>query len=664
MILPGEEIPLDESTREDLGRQISLYIDDMENENRTYFGDIATYWKWYEGTPLVKGQKNFPFVNASNIVVPLSKIMVDADVNRMYAHIFRSSKNIWTLETEREDLQRSVKDLSRFLNWAANNNEFNFRVPAYDQLLESRVVGVGVMALNWREDVRWAYAPNRGRKSVKAVRVRHRTGAFPEHVPREQMMWDTNFEIEEAPFVCREMHKSWTELRNMAELDDSWHRESIEEIRGRGELRGPSQIVQRERDAADSRSKSFIGTTDVHDIRECHLDWPLIGAMGFDDNRVSRPGREKIDQPSPPIVATIDRNTNKLLRLIAEPYFFPDKPFYAIYYRKRAGRGHSVGIPKIVEGMQRGMSASLNQAIDARTRANAVWAITTDKTLASRPLNPASPLVVANMKDFAPLDFPTATFDDQRMLTVINTIAERLTGQSDPAMGRDTRQGGHPSPARSTIALMQQSDLLQGTSKELLRLQYSRLGGDILSLYQQFETDKEGKIFRAMGQKDGERISTFLFPEDPISASMTFDVQALSNNNNPQEEMQRALFVSQMVQTYWMSVVKAVSLLENPQVGEITRKAIIEGIKANTQSHIRFLESGDVDDIERYVLSLADDAQAGPEDLARASQRAQEIAKAGAGAQNPGVGGGVGGALGGAAGAPRAGGGIGGQLAA
>lgn len=656
MITPGENLPIDAKTRAALGQEISLYIDDLETNYSGYFSDIATWWRWYEAEPMIKGEKNFPFKGASNIIVPLIQIMSDAHVNRAYGAIFRSSTDIWSVRTEREDLIRRTQDISRFLNWTAANNDYNLRLTAYDNLLESAVIGSSVLALNWREDVRWAYSFSRGSKKLNAQPVRFARGAFPEHVPREQILWDTNFQIQEAPFICREFRWSWSQLRAKADLDPTWDTEVIESIRGKGELRGPSQIVQREKDALDSRQESTFGVTDIHDIREVHVDWPLLGAMGFKDDRLAKPGKEALSVPSPPLVVTIDRNTKQILRLIAEPYFFPYKPFFDIFYKKRSGRGHSVGIAKRGEHMQRGMTASLNQAIDARTRANAVWAKTKRKDYLNKPLDPSHPIYDPDMNSFEPFNLPTATFDDQRMMTVIQTIAERQTGQSDPALGRETRQGGHPSPARTTAALLQQSDLMQETGKEQIRLQYGRLGEAIASLYQQFEANTDGKLQRVLGPVDAQRVEEFLFPEEPVSGTLEFDVLTLSGDNNPEERMNRAVLVSQMNQNYWLSVIKALSFLENPQVGPIVKKGVIEAIRAGTKAHVQFLDAGDVDDLERYVLSLGDQEQTNTADLQRATQRATEIAQSSMGAQAGGMGGGGAAPQGGAPGALGAGG--------
>ena len=193
--------------------------------------------------------------------------------------------------------------------------------------------------------------------------------------------------------------------------------------------------MTRAKDKADDKGESSRADA-PHDIREVHLDWPMLDLLGFKGDSVPRPGHERKEVPSPPIVVTLDRNSRKIIRIIAEPYFFPFKPFFDIFYRKRSGRGHSVGIAKKLEHMQRGMTTSLNQALDARTRANAVWAKTSRKDFLNRPIDPSHPIYDPTMTSFQPFNLPTATFDDMRNMTAMQVLAERLVGQSDPARGR------------------------------------------------------------------------------------------------------------------------------------------------------------------------------------------------------------------------------------
>ncbi len=617
MTSPGQSIPVDSKTREALGIEVSEVITSLEDTYAPLFEDIKIWWRQYEAIPRIKGSKNFPFKGASNVVVPLTQIMVDSLVNRAFAAIFGHGRRIWTAKTENEADERKVKNVARHINYAASNNDFNLRMVVYDWLQEICVIGSSVIALNWRDDVRWAYT-GRG-SSLKAQRVRWARGAFPEHIPRHLVLWDTNHLIQEAPVVVREFEYTWGQLRSFwhdeqdtksrSELN-SWDKEVIQSLRGKGTSKtGRSQVVEKARDEWDSKApRDFQGFANTHDIREVHLDWPMLNAMGFSEESLAIPGKEKLTTPSPPLVATIDRNSRQILRLIAAPYHFPYKPFFDGFYRKRSGRGHSVGIAKKLEHMQLAMTTSLNQAFDARTRANAIWGRTSRSDFLKKPIDPAHMIYDPTMNSVAFENLPTSTFDDMRLMTAIQNIAERQVGQSDANFGRETRQGGHPSPATSTLALLEQSDLMSGTMRELIRMQLSRLGEAIATLYQQFETDDDGKLQRIFGERDAQDLKDFIFPTTPISGNLDFDLVAMSENLNPDTEMKRAVLVTQMNTNYWAFVARAMQFLATPnippQLAPAFQQMAIQSIKAQTKAHERFLEAGDIDDLEQFVLQL------------------------------------------------------------
>jgi hypothetical protein len=636
MILPGQNLAkgLPKKVLEGLGVEISLIIDDLEQQYQPLFKDIATWWKNYEAIPKNPGAKNYPFKGASNVVVPVIRIMVDAAVNRAYGTIHGHGRRIWSASTENEDFERPVKDVGRWINHAGSNNDFNMRLTAYDWLLEMHALGSSVVGLNWRRDDRWVYAPTRGSRTLQPVRVHFARGAFPQHIPRENILWDTNFLIQEAPAVVREHTYTWSQLRNFSDLDDSWLREAIESIRGKGEPQGPSQAVKREKEGQDSKNPNDPATLrHTHDVREVYLDWPMLNSMGWEGQDIATPGEEKFGTPSPPIVVTLDRNTKTILRLIAQPYNLPYKPFFDIFYRKRSGRGHSVGIGKKLEHMQVAMTTSLNQALDARTRANSIWATTNRKDFLSTEIDPAHPIYRPNEGAFEPLNLSTAIFDDMRLGTFIWTLAERDTGQSDPALGRETRQGGHPSPATSTLALLEQSNLMSGTTKELVRLQYSRLGEAIAALYQQFETNEDGRLERVLGVGDAAQVQKFIFPTDPMFGNITFDMVAYSENFNPDTEMKRAVLVSQMNTNYWAFVLRVMQSIAQipqmqapPQLQAAMLQGAVQSIKGQTKAHLRFLEAGDVDDLEQFVLQLERGEQQSSADIRAATGGLAEIA--------------------------------------
>lgn len=646
MLLPAQTIDLSDDDLEALGRECSYVIDDLEREYSQYFKDLAIWWRWYEAVPKTQ-TKNFPFKDASNVVVPLIRIHSDALVNRFYASIFGQGRNrIWLGTTENEQITDRVNGVIRWINWAANGNDFNFRLAIYDWLSELVPIGSSVLACNWREDIRFAFAGTGGRGSARSIvarPVRFARGPLFEHVPREQILWDTGYLATEAPFIAREFRYGWSQLEAFAKRNQ-WDMSRLDGLdrSGRG-LGGPSVQVTRDKDQRDSHTSDRRIANDL-DIREVTVSAEMLSQMGFDYRRITAGAAEGEETwRTIPLVVTIHRNSRRVLWVRTLPYFFGYNNYFDGFFKKRSGRGHSVGLSKRMESMQQAMTVLLNQAIDSRTRANAIWAKTNSRELMQKPIDPSHPIFTGDMEGFEALNVGTSNLQDINLFNIVNVIAERESGQADPALGRESRQGGHPSPATSTLALLQQSDTMSASTRELLRLQVSRMGEAVASLYQQFETNADGRLQRVLGMGDAQKVEEFLFPTDPVGSVMSFDVVAMNESLNPQGEMQRALAVTQANTGYWAFVAQIMNVVKQAaaQGDQLSIAMAQKAIEAQTKAHMRFLEAGDVDDIESFVLQINRAAQQGTADLQRATGGLSELgaarSPAGVGGFSPGL---------------------------
>jgi hypothetical protein len=188
-------------------------------------------------------------------------------------------------------------------------------------------------------------------------------------------------------------------------------------------------------------------------------------------------------------------------------------------------------------------------------------------------------------------------------------------GIFDPALGRESRQGGHPSPATSTLALLDNTDVMAAPTMDMLRRQIGKIGECIAILDQQFETDEDGKIERVLGGLDAQSANKFLFPTEPIPGNYQFDLVGLSPQNSPDAEMQRAVQVGQMNQLYWTQVIQASQVLDDPKATPRVKAAWLKYIDSTTNTYEKFLESANVDEFERYILDLRRAQQQGAQDL-------------------------------------------------
>ena len=614
-LVPGQVINLDDGDLGVLETHIQREITNLETRYSDYFKMLKAWWRWYEATPRMK-QKNFPFAGASNIVVPLIQIMSESLIARALTSVFGAGDRVWMARTENEDNTQVARDVIRYLNWQANGNDFDFKLSVYDAFSELYPIGSTVMALNWRDSQRFVYAPGRRngkfQKSV-AQPVSFGRGPIVESSPRETYLWDTSFSIGDAPIVVRELAYTWSQLNAFHQHQPkAWNEDALRSIQHESGQDGPSQQVTKEKSKQDGmRANTVEDTSKPHDIREVHVDWPVMESAGF-----TKRGAEALGTPSLPLVITQHRKTSRILQIKAEPYNLPYKPFFDFYFRKASNRGHSVGVSKRLEHMQSAMTTQLNQSIDSVTRSNAVWAITSSRKHMDSPLDPSSPIYAPGMtKEFQPLSLPPSTGPEASLIQMVQVISERLMGIADPALGRETRQGGHPSPATSTLALLENTDTMSAPTMSMIRRQLSRMGEAITILNQQFSTDEDGKIRRVLGGLDGENVRTFLFPREPIPGNYHFDVAALSPQANPDAEMNRAIQVGQMNQLYWSQVIQGAQALESPQVGPLVKTAWQKYIHSTTNTYMRFLESSNVDEIEKFVLNLRDAQQQGAQQL-------------------------------------------------
>jgi hypothetical protein len=174
-------------------------------------------------------------------------------------------------------------------------------------------------------------------------------------------------------------------------------------------------------------------------------------------------------------------------------------------------------------------------------------------------------------------------------------------------------------------------------TRDLIRMQISRMGEAAASMYQQFETNEDGRIQRVLGDRDAAKVEEFLFPTDPISSVMNFDVVAMNESTNPQAEMAKAVTVTQMNTNYWAFVLRATQVMQQSAQNPLVLEMAVKSIEAQTKAHMRFLEASDVDDIEAFVLELNRGIEQGTAQLQAAAGGLGELAAGNGAVQGQGA---------------------------
>lgn len=629
-MIPGQALALSPEDRDKLAAELCDLITDLEQQHRLRLLNYQTYWNWYMARPATE-RRTDPWEGASNIVVPVIRVSSDAVAARYY-NALTATGRLFMGTTQNDEFEPYVQPVTDFINYATRV-EFDMYGALRDGILEMVVTGVGLWALRWEQQQATVFVP--GTKSNRRLKVTVRRSPVLEHVPGERLLWDTNHSITDAPVVIRQAFLTYADMLRMTH-DGYWDEEAVEKTAGASVLGSqlPSvQVYNRRRQATGVPTEQAPDPYQPHDIREVHLDYPFLRSLKLSSLRNIEPEDDQL-----PIVVTLHEQSRQLLRVIAKPYYLVGNPFYGAYFRKVPGPGDTPGMARLLHPIQHGASVLTNQSIDAVTFANSITGVTNDPKLIEQRTTP-NRWLFAEPGSASPFNLSKAIQPDIAILNTLLAMGERVAGVSDPQLGREVRMGGHPAPATSTMALLSESNKLYAMGLQEVRRVVSRMGIDIATLYQQFETNVDGHITRAIGQADGRVVQEWLMPtEHPIFGNLELDLAALSETLNPEAARNTAMMLDQVTTNYYARVLQFLQVMSNPQVPPMARVAAGKGIEALGQTYTRVLQMSDIDQIEKFTFDLEEGARRAATAIQLAQQSAAPVAgpPTGAGAAPPG----------------------------
>lgn len=641
MLNPGEQLNLSPEDSEKLGHELADIIHDFEMQHRLRLRNIHVHWSRYEARPAVEHRSD-PWEGASNIVVPIIRTAADATAARYYSATLGTGK-IWVGRTDNDEFEPFVSPVQDFLNLVARR-EMHLESAIRDGIYEMCVIGTTHWGLRWVVRERTVFVPGSpgSKKAPKRQRVTLSRGPVIEHIPLERILYDTTYTVGEAPIVARQGFFTYSEMLNMA-AQGYWNHEAVEQVRNQTILGSglPSvEVFLEKRNRAGSPVTDSPEPYLPHDIREVHVDWPFLKSLNLASLAHLERDEESDDTTPIPIIATLHMNTKVLMRAIAKPYFIPDNPFYSAHFRKRPGSSDSPGLAKLMDHIQHGVTTIINQSIDAVTFGNSIMGVTTDPKIQNQRFSPSKMLLINAGGE---VQFPAigkAIQPDLALVGMLTAIGERVANVSDPQLGREVSMGGHPSPATSTMAMLHENNMLHRMGIQELRWAISKMGMDTATLIQQFETDEDGHIARAIGQADARMVKQWLFPRDlPIYGNLELDLYALSETMNPEAARQASLAVDQSTTNYFTRLIQFLQIAFDQRTPPISKEAALAAVESISNSFKRFLADSDVDDPDQFTFSVK-------EAMANAQQQIsllQGVAGAGAGGAPPGAGMGPGG---------------------
>lgn len=597
-LTPGTPLKMSEKEREKLGSFLVALGTDLEQSHKDLLSNIDTLWDLYEAKPLQK-RRTDPFDGASNVVVPLIRMHTDAIKSRLQNIVF-AAPDLWTFRTRNEDITETARSVTDFLNWAADDNEFDLYTPSVAWFDEAIPIGTSVMMLGWENRKRFIFTPGQGSKPTPTAVELGRGPCF-RHIPREQVLWQVGRSVQDAEYVMVQSWKTWGDLVTLEQtggIDEGY----LEDIKAfDGASTSYTTGIRKSKLAAGGLSEAPDGGRDLYDIRQWWVEWPVLQGIKFEDI-----GEGDRKTPLIPLCVTIDHTSGTVLRVAAKPYYTRSWPFYESQFRSTSRGPNPKGVAAMLEHLQRAATIMLNQSIDAVTLSNSLKIVTSDRRFLSQRFIPGRPMFADNVTDqsIRELVLSKQITPDLQLIQLVMAMAERMTGISDPALGRETRHGGHPSPATSTALMLQESKEMQKTTTKQARLQFGRMAEDVATLYQQYETKGAPKITRALGMEDGNKVMSWMFPSGPIAGNIEFDLRAVSENLNPEAEREQAIFTMQATTAFYGQVLQGLQIAAHPNSPPPVKAAAIRSIEALGAGFEKVLAAAQVDDIRKFIFKL------------------------------------------------------------
>jgi hypothetical protein len=440
---------------------------------------IIKYRKAYEAQP-ANPQRDFPWQNASNLVVPIIAIHSDTLLARAMASVFKT-KPMWVSRMLGNFVKLAppgVTDaLEEFLQWAAlEPDELNLYQEYEGFFGEIIRLGTSVMKCSWVHEVE-DYLEPAGDRLEWQRRVVY-NGPRPRKLRFENFKCPVNVgTIQEMDFLYDVSQMTRFDLEERA-YRGVYDRAAVERILDRPDRTSNTSQVQSQKEQ-DAKVKTIPGYGFAEwDICECHFKYRV------DTSHFAR------------IICTYHEKTEEVLR--SYYHYYPTDIYVSGRLFFRDDMFHGRGFAEMLLPFQEEVSTIHNQRRDNMTIAN----------LKMYVVDPNSPLtkgfriypgamipakMIQGQPEISPLEMgvPVQGEIDSERLTL--DLAERLSGVSPPMQGfgagTQTKRGVYT--AMGTLSLLQEGNTRTDLNISDIRFAHTKLGRLLCLEYGAFGAGEE-----------------------------------------------------------------------------------------------------------------------------------------------------------------------------
>jgi hypothetical protein len=551
---------------------------------------IIKWRKAYEATP-AEDVREFPWHNASNIVVPIIAIHSDTLLARVMSAVMKTAP-LWVVR-ELGDFAKQAPEglrdaLEEFLQYVGlESSELDLYRVYHEWFGEAIRLGTSVVKVPWVKWIEDKYGlAGDGTGSRAWYKETMYEGPRPEKLKFENFkcpVTSATIEAMDFKYDVIQLTRQQLEERKARKIYDPV---AVQYVLAQPDRTSAQTQVQSQKEM-DAKVRTIPGFGWAEwDICECHFKYRV------DAEHFAR------------LIVWYHEKSNQILR--SYYHYYPGEIYIAARLFYRDDMFHGMGFGEILLPFQEEISEIHNQRRDNMTVANTkMFAVDPDSKLHKGYRTFPSAMLPARQttgqKEIEALEFGTPVqgeIDSERLSL---ELAEKRSGVSPPMQGAgagtNTKRGVYT--AMGTLSLLQEGNTRTDLNITDIRYAHTKLGRLLAHEYGTFGVDEEK--LKMFGEA-GEKIKAGL--EAIVEKKMALPVYAATASVNREVEKQSDLMLTQVMERYHQGVGAVLQAINAPMTPEPIKQYAEEALKAGRTLMTSVLRHFNRDEVDRLLPKI------------------------------------------------------------
>lgn len=594
-----EPIPvkLSSGVEEQLSKELKPRLRALKQGLKPLFETNLPRWRRvYEAQPAEK-TRDFPFQNASNLVVPLAAIHCDTLKARVMSAVWKT-RPIWLcniigyFDGQADEVRDAWQEY--LLHNAFEPTELDLYNVESQWIGEIIRYGTSTIKIPY-ESIYEDYMLPAGDGSGRYEPMREKTymGPRPKKLAFEDFFAEPSANcLEESSLVAHRIRYQKHELLERR-FSQFFKANKVDRILSSPDRTSPDYVQQQRESDANARTTSHEGYAEW-DVYECWFSWRAPNA--------SR---------APRIIVWFHYSTGTILNAVYDQYtpILKSLPFVVGRLLYRDDSLHGYGLCETLEMIQEEVSVMHNQRRDNVLVANTkVWRVDPDSKLHQGYQIYPSAMLPAIAGEIEPLqhgEVSAITIEEERLSI---DLAERRSGVSPPMQGMgagaNTKRGVYS--AMGTLSLLQEGNSRTDLTISDIRYGHTKIGRIVSKLYAHLGID-ESKLLQFGRMGEAIKVAAELIRKD----RMALPVSSATASVNKEIEKQNDLMLTQVMARHYSMVTQLLQQASMSVLPQQIKDYSIKVIEASERLMKQVLRHFDHDDVDALVPKAL--AQNGPQ---------------------------------------------------